>query len=429
MFLGTGGANPVCDMVAAGIPNPQNYVNYGIIGFAFPVGAPRVFYSQPLPPTPFVNGSFEGPAYSGSAGASATGWQVTQVITNSYLSAYGYPLAPHGNQVAWGGDIRQTLNLAPGTYTMSYRALGRVNQPTTMFLKVNDEIKDTFVPSSQSWTLRTVTFDVDEDQSTFAFISSGAFIDDVKFVVPCPTPNAAPVVTWLAPLDQSHFIVGQTINLAVTATDSDGLINKVEFYDGMDPTPFATVFGPLPNGSQYAYPWPTTSSNLGSHHITAIVTDTCGAETPSTRIIYVDPTPNLLTNGGFESPPTSNVGGMPTGWQGSGGTVGNGYLGATPAPEGQQAAYTRSSISQTVSLNGGNYTLTYKAMTRWYDAPVPLTVRVNGVQLASCTTLNTAWVTCPTVTLTGLAAGQYNIEFVGEGGSFLFVDDARLTAD
>ena len=86
--------------------------------------------------------------------------------------------------------------------------------------------------------------------------------------------NALPSVSLTAPANNSTFTAPATIGLSATATDSDGTVSKVEFFNG------ATLIGAatLANGV-YGYSW--TNVAAGSYSVTAKATDNRGGTTTS----------------------------------------------------------------------------------------------------------------------------------------------------
>jgi RHS repeat-associated protein len=87
--------------------------------------------------------------------------------------------------------------------------------------------------------------------------------------------NAAPVIRLTSPLNNAAYAVNAPIELAVTASDADSGIVKVDFFDGA--TLLATV-------TQAPYTWRWSGALPGSHAITARATDSQGAQTTSTAI-------------------------------------------------------------------------------------------------------------------------------------------------
>lgn len=126
--------------------------------------------------------------------------------------------------------------------------------------------------------------------------------------------NAAPTVSISSPSNGAFFAAPATINFTATASDSDGTISKVEFFNG------ATLLGTA-TASPYTFSWANVVA--GSYNITAKATDNDGVVTTSsvtTVIAGVPPTISITspTNnavfaapGSFNltaNPATSNVG-------------------------------------------------------------------------------------------------------------------------
>jgi uncharacterized protein (TIGR03437 family) len=105
---------------------------------------------------------------------------------------------------------------------------------------------------------------------------------------PTPTPTpvpGAPVVTLTIPANGSTFIAGTNINLAATATDSDG-ISKVEFFRG------TTSLG-VDTTAPYTAVWVNPSK--GNYSLFAKATDTKGNSANSASIsITITNSPNSV---------------------------------------------------------------------------------------------------------------------------------------
>lgn len=91
----------------------------------------------------------------------------------------------------------------------------------------------------------------------------------------CTPVGQAPTVSLTAPTNNSSFTTLQTITLSANASDADGTITKVDFYDG------TTLIG-TDNTSPYSFTW--SSASAGTHSITAIATDNTGQTATSTAI-------------------------------------------------------------------------------------------------------------------------------------------------
>jgi glucose/arabinose dehydrogenase len=90
-----------------------------------------------------------------------------------------------------------------------------------------------------------------------------------------PATNSPPTVALTAPANGATGTTGTPINLTATATDADGSVAKVEFYDG------STKLGE-DTSSPYALSWTPTAT--GAHSLTARATDNLGLLATSAAI-------------------------------------------------------------------------------------------------------------------------------------------------
>jgi len=113
-----------------------------------------------------------------------------------------------------------------------------------------------------SGTAPVVTITMDADKSVVA-----------HFVM--QSSNAMPTVSLISPVNGSTYSAPATVNLAATATDSDGGIARVEFWTG------ATLLN-ADTASPYAYSW--TGVGAGSYALRAIAYDDRNATSTSTAV-------------------------------------------------------------------------------------------------------------------------------------------------
>jgi hypothetical protein len=103
--------------------------------------------------------------------------------------------------------------------------------------------------------------------------------------------DSAPTVTLTQPANGASFIAPATVNLAATASDSDGTVTKVEFFNG------ANKLGEDAT-APYSFTW--TGVAVGSYTVTARATDNFGVSTTSA--------PSTITvNTVNTSPPTVSI--------------------------------------------------------------------------------------------------------------------------
>ncbi|MFI6736040.1 glycoside hydrolase family 48 protein [Nonomuraea sp. NPDC050451] len=93
--------------------------------------------------------------------------------------------------------------------------------------------------------------------------------------VTCGGANAAPSVSLTSPTAGQTFTAPATVPIAANASDSDGTISKVDFYQG------STLLG-TDTSTPYSYSW--TNVAAGSYSITARATDNGGATTTSAPV-------------------------------------------------------------------------------------------------------------------------------------------------
>jgi phosphatidylserine/phosphatidylglycerophosphate/cardiolipin synthase-like enzyme/regulation of enolase protein 1 (concanavalin A-like superfamily) len=122
--------------------------------------------------------------------------------------------------------------------------------------------------------------------------------------------NIPPSVSITSPTNGATFTAPASIAIAAAASDSDGSVTKVDFYEG------STLIGTAAS-SPYSVTW--TNAPVGSYSLTAVATDNKGAATTSAAI-------SVTVNAG--------TGSLPSGWTdadvGSTGAQGSGsYSGGT----------------------------------------------------------------------------------------------------
>ena len=94
--------------------------------------------------------------------------------------------------------------------------------------------------------------------------------------------NKPPTVTLTAPANGATFTAPASVTLSATASDSDGTISKVEFYNG------TTLLG-TDTTSLYSFSW--TSVAAGTYTVKAVAYDNSGASTSTTATITVNGPP------------------------------------------------------------------------------------------------------------------------------------------
>jgi hypothetical protein len=130
---------------------------------------------------------------------------------------------------------------------------------------------DTTSPYSFAWANVAVgTYSI----TAKATDNSGAVTTSAAITVKV-NANVAPTVSVTAPADNATFMAPAAITINATATDTDGTISKVEFFNG------TTLLG-SDTTSPYSYAWSNVA--VGTYSITAKATDDKGAAKTSTAV-------------------------------------------------------------------------------------------------------------------------------------------------
>jgi len=106
--------------------------------------------------------------------------------------------------------------------------------------------------------------------------------------------NKPPLVTLTAPVEDSNFNPSDTVVISADASDVDGAIAAVEFYDGRLKVGEATT-------APYSVVWNNLS--LGWHRLTALARDDFGATTISAPVEVIVTTTGGALSGTSDTPP------------------------------------------------------------------------------------------------------------------------------
>jgi predicted Rdx family selenoprotein len=280
-------------------------------------------------PTP-ANGKVVNPGFElDDDGVDApTGWQ-TWVSSGSsasadYTEAYGgaHSGTYHGthwrNTGAYEVYTYQTVKgLANGTYAFSAWVKSSGGQPIAQLQAKNygDDILTTAITATNgSWVQVTVNgINVTNGQCEIGFYSQAKsyqsiYFDDVSLA---PQTSTAPSVTLAA---STSLVLGKALTLNATATDADGTISQVEFFNG------STSLGTTTN-APYQLSW--TPTTIGLYSLTARATDNKGVSKTSAAVSVLVVVPTIsgiptpangkVVNPGFELDDDGVD--APTGWQ------------------------------------------------------------------------------------------------------------------
>jgi|GEM_PF-1178544 len=210
--------------------------------------------------------------------------------------------------------------------------------------------EDTTAPYNFSWTNVAAGSYVLTARATD---NGGATATSSAVNITVNPPNQPPTVSITSPANNAAFTAVATIPISANATDSDGVINKVEFFQG------TTKLG---EDTQAPFTFNWTSVSAGAYVITARATDNAGATTTSSAVNITVNQPPMVTltspanNAVFTAPATVSLTASASDGDGSVSKVeffqGTTYLGEDLT---SPFAFTWSNVA------AGSYSLTAKA--------------------------------------------------------------------
>jgi chitinase len=116
-----------------------------------------------------------------------------------------------------------------------------------------------------------------------AYDNSGAVTTSTIVLLNVKATNTAPSVSITSPVTNTTFTAPASVTINATASDTDGTITKVDFYNG-------TTLLFSDNLAPYSFPWASVAA--GTYTLTAKAYDNSGAVTTSAAVtIVVNPTP------------------------------------------------------------------------------------------------------------------------------------------
>jgi GH18 family chitinase len=202
--------------------------------------------------------------------------------------------------------LEYTVNVTAGTYKIEANVAAIATGKTFRLELDGVAIASFTVPNTGAWgtfqlsTVNNITVAAGQKVLRI-YATSGDFnVDKITFSTATVTPNNPPSVTLTAPSNNTTLSAPASISMAADASDSDGTVAKVEFYNG------AQKLGEDLT-SPYTYTW--TNVAAGNYTISAKATDNAGATATSaianvtvstvssqTRVVGYLPTWNNIAN-------------------------------------------------------------------------------------------------------------------------------------
>lgn len=412
-----------------------------------------------------ANGSFETPVLSPNtyqlsptnatwAFAGTTGQR--GISTNGSAFTAQTVSTTDGNQVGFiqgEGTISQAVSISTaGSYVLSVKAIERFenqdNQPGTG-IQLGLEVDGTayflnYASRTSYTTYSTTNVSLATGSHTVAIHGHNptgrdntVFVDLAALTLQQDVP---PTISSLTVNPSTGLVAPATVTLTASASDSDGSVTKADFY--LDGTFLHTVTGSSP------YSWTQSGIGQGTHTASVTVTDNGGATASASQGFSVAASggTNTIANAGFETPNLGggyvyNVTGGAWSFVGGTGITGNNNAftsGNPAAPEGLQVAFIQlaypSTISQTLNLSTGTFTISFQAAQRGNGNSGTQTVQVlvDGVQIGIYTPPGTSYTAYTTPAFTIISAGSHQLTFSGAGGGgndfAAFIDNVKLQA-
>jgi hypothetical protein len=289
-------------------------------------------------------------------------------------------------------------------------------------------------PSSTSFSAVSIPFSVATSGAhTIGFAGTDGtdkttFIDAVALTAGGGTVTTATTTTLGSSLNPSTAGAGVTFTASVTGNAPTG---NVAFTDGGSAISGCAAVALSGSGNTRTAACSTASLATGTHSIIAAYAgDAANAASTSSALAQtvnsVAP-PVSLANPGFETPTLASGGyqynptGTGVGWTfaGTTGIQSNGSAwGAAAAPDGRQTAFVQrtGSVSQTVSLNAGSYTLSFQVAERACCAAPnvqPVKVTVDGTQIGSLVSPASTSFSAVSIPFSVATSGAHTIAFTG----------------
>ncbi|CAM9966113.1 unnamed protein product, partial [Phaeothamnion confervicola] len=274
---------------------------------------------------------------NGSLGSSANpSWLVFKLASggltlNGGVSFYGYVTAPsgtvalNGNSQLVGGLIADRLTLN-GSSLLHLLAASTANEPPTVTLTA--PANGATYTGSASFTLAATAADTDGTVAKIEFYqgtlklgedttapftlahsvnspgvytyvaratdNQGATGDSAAVTITVTSPNLPPTVALTAPADGTLLTAPADVLLTATASDPDGSIGKVEFYQG------ATK---LWEDTTAPYEYSDTSLAIGTYSYSARAFDLQSLATTSASVSVTVVAPNMAPTVALTAPP------------------------------------------------------------------------------------------------------------------------------
>lgn len=214
---------------------------------------------------------------------------VVKATQNSGFTGTGY-----GDYINNTGDyIQWTVNVPQaGVYPLAIKyAQASGNRPLELRVNGNVVVPSLDFPSTGSWTswkyTSTVNVTLNSGNNLIRTTSIGSNGGNLDHLLLSQPSNLNPVVAITSPAHGASFSTPVNIALTASASDPDGTISKVEFFNG------AALIGSK-TSAPFTFTWANVA--VGNYSITAKATDNNNAITTSAPVSISVTAPAVLEN-------------------------------------------------------------------------------------------------------------------------------------
>jgi len=233
------------------------------------LSTPTVQATTNVPVSPPVSGRYIVLAFTGVyAVRQADGIDFAQATLYTYGAGNGPCAAPTFTPAAgtYGSAQNVTISTTTGGASIRYTTDGTTPSDTV------GTVYSSAVSLTASCTLKAIAYKSGMGNST---VTTGVY-----------TIDTAPTVSITAPTPSQVFTAPASIAITATASDTDGTISKVEFYNG------ANLLG-TSSTSPYSFTW--TNVAAGSYTLTAKAYDNYNLTTTSSGVNVISDTPPTVS--------------------------------------------------------------------------------------------------------------------------------------
>jgi chitinase len=212
------------------------------------------------------------------------------VVSMTDMLLRGFPVARNSanifpalreDQVAFGLPATNTGAAPAGGYVPP----AELNKALNYLVKGISYGSQYVLPKSYPGLRGIMTWSVNWDKTT-----GDAWVNNAYAFFSGLGGNTPPTVSITSPANNANFATGSNITISASATDSDGTISKVDFYNG------TTLLG-TDTSSPYSFAW--NAVGAGAYTLTAKATDNQSASTTSSGV--------SITVGTTNNPPTVSI--------------------------------------------------------------------------------------------------------------------------